>query len=107
MDRIRWLAERRATVERENTAQGPTYDQYDPATPMHRRFVSRLMDQCQRRLILDAACGTAPYAGMVTAAGLGYVGVDQSDGMLTGRGRSGPKPDSTASVCKSSPFEGS
>jgi ubiquinone/menaquinone biosynthesis C-methylase UbiE len=32
--------------------------------------------------VLDAACGTAPYAGMVIEAGLGYVGADQSGGML-------------------------
>jgi ubiquinone/menaquinone biosynthesis C-methylase UbiE len=33
-------------------------------------------------VILDAACGTAPYAGTVLQAGIGYVGVDQSEGML-------------------------
>lgn len=32
--------------------------------------------------LLDAACGTAPYAGMVLDAGVGYVGIDQSAGML-------------------------
>ena len=83
MDRTRWLAERRATVEREYTAEGPTYDQYDPATPVHRRFVSALIGSVSvGGSILDAACGTAPYAGMVIGAGLGYMGVDQSGGML-------------------------
>ena len=39
MDRQRWLAERRAEVERSYTDEAPTYDDYDPATPVHRRFV--------------------------------------------------------------------
>jgi ubiquinone/menaquinone biosynthesis C-methylase UbiE len=33
-------------------------------------------------MILDAACGTAPYAGIILRAGIGYVGIDQSNGML-------------------------
>ena len=83
MDRTRWLAERRAAVEQEYTAEGPTYDAYDPATPVHRRFVSRLIGSVPAGgSVLDAACGTAPYAGMVIEAGLGYVGADQSSGML-------------------------
>jgi ubiquinone/menaquinone biosynthesis C-methylase UbiE len=83
MDRERWLAERRAEVERSYTAEAPTYDEYDPATPAHRRFVSQLIASVPPEgSILDAACGTAPYAGMVTGAGLQYVGADQSSGML-------------------------
>jgi ubiquinone/menaquinone biosynthesis C-methylase UbiE len=84
MDRERWLTERRAAVERAYTAEGPTYDDgYDPATPTHRRFVSRLIESVPPGgSVLDAACGTAPYAAMVLDAGIGYVGADQSAGML-------------------------
>ena len=84
MDRERWLAERRATVERAYTEEGPTYDDgYDPATAIHSRFVSRMIESVPPGgSVLDAACGTAPYAGMVLDAGLGYVGADQSAGML-------------------------
>jgi len=84
MERERWLTERRAAVEQSYTAEGATYDDgYDPATPTHRRFVSKLIESVPPGgSILDAACGTAPYAGMVLDAGIGYLGVDQSAGML-------------------------
>jgi ubiquinone/menaquinone biosynthesis C-methylase UbiE len=85
MEREAWLQERRVAVEQDYTRDAPTYDAgYDPATPTHRRFVSSLADLTSPAgAILDAACGTAPYAGMVLERGLGYVGVDQSTGMLT------------------------
>jgi SAM-dependent methyltransferase len=83
MDRTPWLADRRRAVEARYTHEVPSYDDgYDPATPMHRRSVERLIDACSEGTVLDAACGTAPYAGMVLDAGLGYVGADQSAGML-------------------------
>jgi SAM-dependent methyltransferase len=84
MDRLAWLAERRAFVERAYTDLAATYDEYDPATPMHRRSVERLVELVPRGgSILDAACGTAPYAGFVIDAGHAYLGVDQSSGMLS------------------------
>jgi ubiquinone/menaquinone biosynthesis C-methylase UbiE len=108
MDRTRWLAERRAEVEREYTAEGPTYDEYDPATPVHRRFVSRLIGSVPAGgAILDAACGTAPYAGMVIAAGLGYVGADQSGGMLNVARAKWPDARFELGGLQELPFEGS
>jgi len=85
MDRREWLAERRAAVEEDYTLDAPTYDEgYDPATPVHRRFVARLIDTCpQGGTVLDAACGTGPYVGMVLDAGRQVVGADQSPGMLS------------------------
>jgi ubiquinone/menaquinone biosynthesis C-methylase UbiE len=84
MDRVSWLADRRAEVERQYTLEGPSYDDgYDPATAVHREFVSALIDLVPPGgTILDAACGTAPYAGMVIDRGRGYLGADQSRGML-------------------------
>lgn len=84
MDRRAWLAERRRIVEEQYTHEGPSYDDgYDPATPIHRIYVARLIGACpEGGAVLDAACGTAPYAGMVLDASLGYVGADQSAGML-------------------------
>jgi ubiquinone/menaquinone biosynthesis C-methylase UbiE len=83
-DRKEWLAERRAAVLATYDDEAPTYDAgYDPVTDLHRRFVSRLIETVPPGgAILDAACGTAPYAGMVLQAGIRYVGVDQSGGML-------------------------
>lgn len=79
MDRTSWLADRRKVVEEQYTHEGPSYDDgYDPATAIHRRCVARLIATCpQGGAVLDAACGTAPYAGMVLDAGLAYVGTDQ------------------------------
>ena len=84
MNREAWLAERRAAVEADYTRDGPTYDEgYDPATPVHRRFVSALLGTCpEGGSVLDAACGTGPYVGMILDAGRRVVGVDQSSGML-------------------------
>jgi ubiquinone/menaquinone biosynthesis C-methylase UbiE len=83
VDRHEWLSERRAVVEKNYTLEGPTYDSYDPATPLHRRFVARLIETCRPGgTLLDAACGTGPYVQMVLDAGRHVVGVDQSVGML-------------------------
>jgi len=84
MDRTDWLTERRIAVEQDYTYDAPTYDDgYDPATAIHRSFVSALLDRLPPGgAILDAACGTAPYAGMVLDLGFRYFGIDQSRGML-------------------------
>jgi SAM-dependent methyltransferase len=85
MERQAWLAERRRAVEATYTEDGATYDEgYDPATPVHRRFVAALIDTCpEGGVILDAACGTGPYVSMILGAGRRVVGVDQSSGMLS------------------------
>jgi hypothetical protein len=47
MHRREWLAERRAAVEQDYTRDAPTYDDgYDPVTPVHLRFVARLIETC-------------------------------------------------------------
>ena len=86
MDRGEWLRERRrVTTERFDTLHAATYDQQEWAviSPTHRRFVDRLIDRCPPGgRILDAACGTGKYFGMVLDAGRRVVGTDQSAGML-------------------------
>jgi SAM-dependent methyltransferase len=84
MDRREWLAARRRAVEEDYTRDAPTYDDgYDPRTPTHRRFVAALTDTCpEGGTVLDAACGTGPYMGMVLDAGRRVLGIDQSVGML-------------------------
>jgi 2-polyprenyl-3-methyl-5-hydroxy-6-metoxy-1,4-benzoquinol methylase len=84
VDRKQWLDERREAVVATYDHEASTYDAaYDPATDVHRRFVARLIETVPPGgAILDAACGTAPYAGMVLRAGIQYVGIDQSGGML-------------------------
>lgn len=85
MDRRAWLDERRRMAEEQfDTRYAPTYDEHDvPITPTHRRFVARLLELCPPgSRVLDAACGTGKYVSMIEEAGCGYVGVDQSAGML-------------------------
>ena len=84
MDRTDWLRERRASVEADYTRDAATYDDgYDPVTPVHRRFVERLIETTpEGGTILDAPCGTGPYFGLILAAGRQVVGADQSAGML-------------------------
>jgi ubiquinone/menaquinone biosynthesis C-methylase UbiE len=86
VDRTAWLRERRrVTEERYTTLHAATYDQQEWATisPTHGRFVGRLIELCPPGgRILDAACGTGKYFGMVLDAGRRVVGTDQSAGML-------------------------
>ena len=84
MDRLAWLAERRAVVEATYDEEAPTYDESDIAiTPTHSHFVSRLVETCPPGgTVLDAPCGTGRYFPLVQAAGRQVVGADQSAGML-------------------------
>lgn len=83
MDRVTWLAERRAAVVATYDAEAPTYDEIPYATTSHAAFVDRLVATCPMGgLVLDAPCGTGQYFAQVAAAGRRVVGVDQSAGML-------------------------
>jgi SAM-dependent methyltransferase len=86
MDRREWLAElRRAAERRYDEQHAPIYDEREWAviSPTHRRFVAALVERCPPAgRILDAACGTGKYFGMVLEAGRQVVGTDQSAGML-------------------------
>jgi ubiquinone/menaquinone biosynthesis C-methylase UbiE len=85
MDRQAWLRERRQTTEeRHDTIHAFTYDdQYGEIGETHRRFVTELLDGCPPGgTVLDAACGTGKYFGMVLESGRRVVGTDQSTGML-------------------------
>jgi SAM-dependent methyltransferase len=85
VDRRTWLAAQRASIEEQYDRQyAPTYDDDDrPVTPVHRRFVEKVIEACPPDgAILDAPCGTGRYFDMVMAAGRTVVGIDQSAGML-------------------------
>src|SRR6266568_2638541 len=83
MDRLMWLAERRAAVVAAYDCEAPAYDEHEYPSDAQREWVTRLL-----RLIppggavLDAPCGTGKYFPMVAAAGQRVAGVDQSAGML-------------------------
>src|SRR5262245_20775190 len=84
-DRAEWVRERRRVAEEAcNALDGAGSDQeYGEIGPTHRRFVTRLLDRCPPGgRVLDAACGTGKYFGMVLQAGRTLLGCDQSAGML-------------------------
>jgi SAM-dependent methyltransferase len=85
MDRAAWLRERRRVAEeRYDTRHAADYDQeWGEIGPAHRRWVTRLIELCPPGgRILDAACGTGKYFGIVLEAGRTLLGCDQSAGML-------------------------
>jgi SAM-dependent methyltransferase len=85
VDRQAWLAERRRTTEeRHDAIHAFTYDEeFGEIGPTHRRFVADLLERCPPGgTVLDAACGTGRFFGMVLDAGRRVVGTDQSTGML-------------------------
>ncbi|MFN2561579.1 MAG: class I SAM-dependent methyltransferase [Jatrophihabitans sp.] len=79
------MAEQQRAAERDfDTSYAPTYDADDaPMDETHRRFVQGLLGRCPRGgRVLDAACGTGKYFGVVLAADFAVSGVDRSAGML-------------------------
>src|SRR5262249_1584695 len=114
MDRTEWLAERRGVVERSYDTLAPTYDQYDPATPMPLPSVARFIGQVpQGGTVLDAGCGTPPYAGPVPGPRPALIRVatpvSPKSGSISRQaccrspGRNGPQPASSTSACRNSP----
>jgi SAM-dependent methyltransferase len=93
-DRPAWLAERRRqTEERFDTRYAPTYDDSGEGQigPAHRQFVEDLVGRCPPGgRVLDAACGTGKYFGLVLDAGRRVAGADQSAGMLAKAGAKHP-----------------
>jgi ubiquinone/menaquinone biosynthesis C-methylase UbiE len=93
MDRAAWLREQRLKAEADyDTRYAATYDaDAEPMTTIHRRFVRRVVRASPvGGTVLDAACGTGKYFGIVLSAGRRVVGVDQSAGMLEHAGAKFP-----------------
>jgi ubiquinone/menaquinone biosynthesis C-methylase UbiE len=85
MDRATWLRDQRLKAETDyDTRYSATYDaDAEPITTIHRRFVRRVVRASPvGGLVLDAACGTGRYFGIVISAGRRVVAADQSAGML-------------------------
>jgi SAM-dependent methyltransferase len=86
MDRTIWLKERRREAEeRYDTLWAPFYDKdfgiYPNAT--HQHFMHEFLDLLpERRVILDAACGTGRYIPLLLEGRHTVIGIDQAQGML-------------------------
>jgi SAM-dependent methyltransferase len=83
MNRVTWLAERRAAVVASYDTEAATYDQLEYPRATHAAWLARLLERCPpNALMLDAPCGTGRYFAQVAAAGHRVAGIDQSAGML-------------------------
>jgi SAM-dependent methyltransferase len=82
--RAEWLAMRRTIAEVRYDGHAATYDEHWlEVSPVHRRMVEAVVATCpEGGILLDVACGTGKYFGIVSALGRRVVGVDQSLGML-------------------------
>ena len=79
-DRAAWLLSLRRANELQEDELDPTYDdEWGEISETHRRFVERFVSVLPAGgRVLDAACGTGKYFGIVLGSGRLVVGVDQS-----------------------------
>lgn len=87
-DRAAWLRDLRRVNELQEDALAPDYDaQWGEIEDTHRAFVERFLSMlAPDGRVLDAACGTGKYFGMVIAAGRSLLGVDHSGAYLANAG---------------------
>ncbi|MGH2677085.1 MAG: class I SAM-dependent methyltransferase [Actinomycetota bacterium] len=83
-DRAAWLLEMRRAMARQEDALSPDFDaRWGEIEDAHRSFVGRFLDRLPPDgRVLDAACGTGKYFGMVADTGRAILGVDHSAGHL-------------------------
>ena len=85
MDRATWIREKRRLAEvRMDTLFAHNYDEgWGHINPSHREFMTQFLGLCPPDCtILDVACGTGKYWGMILESGRSVRGVDQSRQML-------------------------
>lgn len=83
-DRAAWIAGLRRENERQEQGLAADYDSHwGEIEPTHRTFVERFLSRLPAGgAVLDAACGTGKYFGMVLESGRSVLGVDHTDGYL-------------------------
>jgi SAM-dependent methyltransferase len=83
-DRRAWLRALRRENERQENALAPDFDaNWGEIEPDHESFVSRFLTLLPSGgRVLDAACGTGKYFGMVLASGRSVLGVDHTGAYL-------------------------
>jgi SAM-dependent methyltransferase len=74
---------RRRSAEQEGVLATAYDERWGEIDDLHRAFVGRLLDLLPPRpSVLDAACGTGNYFGLVLDRGGSVVGVDHAEGVL-------------------------
>lgn len=86
MDRISWLKQQRQDAEESYSklwAASYDVDGGVYSNESHRQFIHKFLGLVMpRSTILDAACGTGRYMGMLLEKGHTVIGIDQAQGML-------------------------
>ncbi|TMK84992.1 MAG: hypothetical protein E6G44_08495 [Actinobacteria bacterium] len=88
--RAEWVLALRRENEREENALAPVFDErWGEIQATHRAYVVRFLSMLPPDgRVLDAACGTGKYFGMVLASGRSLLGVDHAGAYLAVAGRS-------------------
>lgn len=84
MERAAWIREIRRTNERQEDELSAVYDaRWGEIEDTHRAQLARFLAELPAGgRVLDAACGTGKYLGLVIASGRSVTGVDHSGGHL-------------------------
>lgn len=84
MGRAGWVRELRRVNERQEDSLSSVFDQrWGEIGEVHREFVTRFLGSLPPGgRVLDAACGTGKYFGLVLESGRSLLGVDHSAGHL-------------------------
>lgn len=91
--RADWIRELRRVNEREEDELAPVFDErWGEIDDAHRAFVERFLSKLPPGgRVLDAACGTGKYFGMVLAGGRTVLGVDHAGAYLSRAGEKFPQ----------------
>ena len=92
-DRAAWVLNLRQLNEREEDALAPVFDErWGEIEDTHRVFVESFLSKLPPDgSVLDAACGTGKYFGMVVASGRSVLGVDHAAAYLALAGAKFPQ----------------
>jgi SAM-dependent methyltransferase len=106
-DRASWLLQLRRENEAQEQALADDFDErWGEIDDTHRRFVERFCSLLPPGgWVLDAACGTGKYFGIVSGSGRSVVGVDHTQGYLDAAGAKHPQIPTEKHDLQDLPFE--
>lgn len=108
LDRATWLRRLRLENEEQESALAPEYDEHwGRMGDAHRAFVERFCSSLPAGgRVLDAACGTGKYFGLVLGSGRSVTGSDHAQGSLDRAREKFPGVPTEKHDLQELPFEG-